>query len=202
MKGLISGLLDYSRVGSRGQAFLEVQAEDSVKEALGNLAASLTEQQANVEVGRLPRVIADAHQLTKLFQNLISNALKFRGPERPHIVITGEETAGDWLFTVRDNGIGIAMEHAERIFQIFQRLHTRREYPGTGVGLAICRRIVSRHGGRIWIESTPGGGSAFHFSLPKEKTRAARASGYAMGHEDEKKEMDISLKCEKNRWVG
>jgi light-regulated signal transduction histidine kinase (bacteriophytochrome) len=119
-----------------------------------------------VDCGQLPSVKADAMQLTRLFQNLIGNALKYCGPSVPEIHISAENNGHAWTFSIRDNGIGFDPKYAERIFTIFQRLHTRREYAGTGIGLALCERIVQRHGGRIWAESEPGRGSIFCFTLP------------------------------------
>jgi chemotaxis family two-component system sensor kinase Cph1 len=115
----------------------------------------------------LPTVDADEAQLIQLFQNLIGNALKFKGEDKPNVHIKAERTEQGWLFSVRDNGIGLDLEHADRIFLIFQRLHTLEEYPGSGMGLAICKRIVERHGGRIWVESEPGEGATFYFTLPE-----------------------------------
>ena len=133
---------------------------------LDNLQVAIGESGAVVTHDPLPVVMADPTQLSQLFQNLIGNALKFRGERPPEIHVGAEQQGEEWLFWVRDNGIGIEAQYAERIFVIFQRLHTRDEYPGTGIGLAICKRIVERHGGRIWVESEPGEGSSFFFTIP------------------------------------
>jgi signal transduction histidine kinase len=115
----------------------------------------------------LPKVMADPLQLSQVLQNLISNAIKFHGDEKPHIYISAEQKGKEWVFSVSDNGIGIPAEHSERIFEIFQRLHNKKEYPGTGIGLATCKKIVERHGGRIWVKSEPGKGSTFYFTIPE-----------------------------------
>ena len=120
----------------------------------------------------LPVVPADSVQLTQVFQNLIGNAIKFHGAENPRIDVGAQQRDGEWVFSVRDNGIGIDPKHFSRIFEIFQRLHTRQEYSGTGMGLAICKRIIERHGGRIWVESAPGKGACFFFSLPAMATKS------------------------------
>ena len=138
-----------------------------VRATLQNLRAATDEIGAVVECDPLPVLIADAGQLGQLFQNLIGNAIKFRGQARPLVHIAAEDHGAAWLFSVRDNGIGIDPKHANRVFQIFQRLHTREQYPGTGIGLAVCQKVVERHGGRIWVESRPGAGSNFCFTLPK-----------------------------------
>jgi PAS domain S-box-containing protein len=166
MQTLIEDLLSYSRVGTRGKVFSRFAVEDALEEALRNLQVARAESAAEIGHGPLPSVVGDRGQVRQLFQNLVANALKFRGAEPPRISIEAERVAGAWQFSVRDNGIGIDPAHAERIFQVFQRLHTRREYPGTGIGLAICRRIVERHGGHIWVESAVGAGAVFHFTLP------------------------------------
>jgi hypothetical protein len=153
-------------VGTRGKQFEPSDCNAILRQALANLEASIAEAGAVVTQDRLPVVKADAAQLTQLFQNLISNAIKFRSQEPPRIHVAVRRSIGHWIFSVKDNGIGMQAEYFERIFVIFQRLHTRNEYPGTGIGLAICKKIVERHGGRIWVESTPDEGSTFSFILP------------------------------------
>ncbi|MBX5493057.1 MAG: CHASE3 domain-containing protein [Chloroflexi bacterium] len=166
MQTLINDLLTYSRVGRRGDQIAPTDTTAVLGRVLANLGAALRDSGATVTHDPLPTVAADETQLGQLFQNLIGNALKFRSDAPPRIHVSAAQRDGEWLFAVRDNGIGIAPEYAERIFVIFQRLHTREEYPGTGIGLAICKKIVERHGGRIWVESTPGAGSTFYFTLP------------------------------------
>ena len=166
MQQLISDLLDLSRIGTRAQPLVAVASADALAVALANLELAIQESAAEITVDPLPRVLADASQLTQLFQNLVSNALIYRRDEPPRIHIGAEKKDAHWEFFVADNGIGIAAEHWERIFVIFQRLHGRGEYPGTGIGLAICKKIVERHGGRIWVDSQVGVGSTFRFLLP------------------------------------
>ena len=165
MQSLISDLLTYSRVGTRGGALAPIATQDSLDNALRNLGASIHDAGAVITSDPMPIVPADALQLTQLFQNLIGNAIKFRGERRPEIHVGARREQGHWLFWVRDNGIGIAPEYAERIFLIFQRLHTRKKYAGTGIGLAICKKIVERHGGKIWVESQPNQGATFYFTI-------------------------------------
>jgi PAS domain S-box-containing protein len=167
MKALINDLLAYSRVGTRGKEFAPVDCEEVLQGVLANLQVAIAENNAVITHDALPQVMGDAVQLESLFQNLLSNALKFRGEKPPliHIGVTLKDT--EWVFSVCDNGIGIEPQYFERIFIIFQRLNSRQEYPGTGIGLAISKRIVERHGGRMWIESQPGKGSTFYFTLPK-----------------------------------
>jgi PAS domain S-box-containing protein len=167
MKQLIEDLLAYSRVGTRGRDFEEVDSSAALAKALANLRGAQEASGAKVTHDALPRVVADASQLTQLFQNLIGNAMKFRGDEPPRIHVGCETRDHVWVFTVRDNGIGLDTQYADRIFMMFQRLHNKTEYPGTGIGLAICKKIVERHGGRIWVESQPGQGCTFGFTLPR-----------------------------------
>jgi len=168
MKQLIEDLLAYSRVGTRGKELRPVQARAALDRALVNLRASMESADAQVTHDALPEVSADDTQLTQLFQNLIGNAIKFRKKDEPIRVHVGVQDAGaEWLFSVSDNGIGIEPQYYERIFMVFQRLHTREEYAGTGIGLAICKKVVDRHRGRIWVESALGKGSTFHFTLSK-----------------------------------
>jgi chemotaxis family two-component system sensor kinase Cph1 len=137
-----------------------------LEEAFYNLRSAVEETGAELTYDLLPTVTADASQLKRLFQNLIGNAIKFRGKEKPRIHISAEQKGKEWVFSFKDNGIGFDSQFADRIFVVFQRLHTRREYPGTGIGLAICKKIVEQHGGRIWVESEPRKGSTFYFTLP------------------------------------
>jgi PAS domain S-box-containing protein len=166
MERLISDLLAYSRVGTRGEIFSPADLDAILNEAMRNLQNSIGSTGAKITRGAMPALAVDATQMMQVFQNLIGNAIKFRGERPPEIHVGAEKQPGRWVFSVRDNGIGIEPQYFERIFQIFQRLHTRRHYSGTGIGLAICKRIVERHDGAIWVESEPGQGSTFFFSLP------------------------------------
>lgn len=166
MQAIINDLLALSRVNTRDTAFAKTDAKIALNKALANLRLVIEETGANIICGSLPVLNADSSQLTQLFQNLISNALKFRGSNSPCVQVGAELQGGEWIFHVRDNGIGIAPEYFERIFLLFQRLHSRMEYPGTGIGLTICKKIVDHHGGRIWVESEPGKGTAFYFTIP------------------------------------
>ena len=167
MKQLIEDLLSYSRVGTRGRDFQAVESGSALAKALANLRAAQEAAEASVTHDTMPRVLADSAQLTQVFQNLVGNAMKFRGADRPRIHVAAQTRDEVWVFTVSDNGIGLDPQYSERIFMMFQRLHNKAEYPGTGIGLAICKKIVERHGGRIWVESKPGSGSTFGFTLPR-----------------------------------
>ena len=173
MEQLIRDLLAFSRVATRGDAFLPADLEDALGQALRNLEASLKSAQAIVAHDPLPTLAVDAGQIRQLFQNLVGNAIKFHGEQPPKIHIAAKRQDGRWEFSVRDNGIGIEPQYFEKIFQIFQRLHTRKDYPGTGIGLAICKRIVERHGGALWVESELGHGSTFYSSLPDTAANTA-----------------------------
>ena len=166
MQRLIQDLLTYSRVTAQGNVFERVDCDRLLKEALSNVRLAIEESRASVTHGSLPTVIADGAQLSQLFQNLIGNAIKFRGEEAPWVHVSAERRSDEWLFSVRDNGIGVDPQYADRIFVIFQRLHDREEYPGTGIGLAVCKKIVERHGGRIGVASQLGQGATFYFTLP------------------------------------
>lgn len=172
MEGLINDLLAYSRVGKKGVS-KPTNCEEILSVVLANLKTSIEESRASVTHDPLPTLNVDPIEWVSLFQNLLSNAVKFHGKEPPRVHISARRQPGpngtgemEWMFTIQDNGIGFSSEYAGRIFVIFQRLHTRQEYPGTGIGLAICKKIVERRGGRIWAESRPGEGSRFHFAVP------------------------------------
>jgi PAS domain S-box-containing protein len=172
MGDLIQNLLDYSRISAFKREAAPTDCEAVFRKSMENLRIALTESNATVEHDPLPVVIGDVSQLGQLFQNLIGNAIKYRSRERPpHIRVSAREESADWLFSVCDNGIGIETQYFETIFGIFQQLHSREEYGGTGVGLAICRRIVERHRGRIWVESEPDKGSKFCFTIPKNQSQ-------------------------------
>jgi len=173
MKQLIEDLLAYSRVGTRDKNFKPVDGESPLKRALINLRAAIQDSGATVTQDKLPTIQCDEVQVAQLFQNLIGNALKFRATDKAPAVHVGvADRAQEWEFMVRDNGIGIEPQYFERIFMVFQRLHSKGEYPGTGIGLAIVKKVVERHGGRIWVQSQPGAGTTFHFTMPKEREAA------------------------------
>lgn len=165
MQQLIHDLLQYSRVGTHGKSFEFVNCHEILTQAIANLNIAIRQSEARITGQNLPQVFGDKTQLLQLFQNLIANAIKYQGSQPPEVQIEARYREGEWLFSVRDNGIGIDPKHGDRIFQIFQRLHTREEYPGTGIGLAICKRIVERHHGHIWVESEPSRGAIFYFTL-------------------------------------
>ncbi len=166
MQQLIDDLLAYASVGKGARDFEPTDTEAVLRQALGNVKSAIDESRAVVTHDALPTVTANASQLVHVFQNLIANAIKFQGKEPPRIHVSARRQEKEWVFSVRDNGIGIAPEYADRIFRIFQRLHHRAEYPGSGIGLAICRKIVEHHNGRIWLESSLGNGATFHFTIP------------------------------------
>ncbi|MFP4531589.1 MAG: ATP-binding protein [Desulfobacterales bacterium] len=168
MQGLINDLLAYSRVTTRGGEFADTDSGKALAQALADLKASIKETEAEVTYDELPEVNADASQLIRVFQNLISNAIKYRGPDPPKIHVFAQKSESRWIFSVTDNSMGIDPKHQERIFTIFQRLHGQ-QYSGTGMGLSMCKRIVERHGGDIWVESEPGKGATFYFTLPQKK---------------------------------
>ena len=168
MQGLIQDLLAYSRAGTNGKALREISGENALKEALTNLRVTIEESGAVVTHDSLPAITTDDTQLAQVFQNLVGNAIKYHSAEVPHVHVSAAKNGGnEWIFSVRDNGMGIDPQYFERIFIIFQRLHGREEFEGTGIGLAICKKIVERLGGRIWVESQPEKGSTFYFALPE-----------------------------------
>jgi PAS domain S-box-containing protein len=169
LRALIDDLLAYSRVDAEPRAFETVSLRDVVDRATSLLEVAIAESAAQITCGELPEVTGDRSQLVQLVQNLVGNALKYRGAAAPVIHIAAEGEANAWVVSVRDNGIGIAPKHHQQVFEIFKRLHDQKEYPGTGIGLAVCRRVVNRHGGKIWVESEVGQGSVFYFTLAKER---------------------------------
>ena len=167
IKGLIHDLLAYSRAGTTGKALCNVPGEDALQKALANLRITIEQSGAVVSHDSLPVIRTDETQLTQVFQNLVGNAIKYRRAELPRIHVSSTKNGdNEWIFSVRDNGLGIAPQYFERIFILFQRLHGRNEFEGTGIGLAICKKVLERLGGRIWVESEPGKGSTFYFALP------------------------------------
>lgn len=180
MKALITDLLALSRIATRGEELTSTDAAVVLGEALANLQAAIEDCDAVISWDDLPPVLADASQIRQLFQNIVGNAIKYRGDARPEIHVGCKRRGTQWLFRIHDNGIGMDPQFRERIFVMFQRLHTRDEYPGTGIGLALCKKIVDRHGGAIWVETEPGSGSTFYFSLPAvdpdEKEDASQAT--------------------------
>jgi len=177
MQKLIADLLNYSRVSTRGKSVEPSNWDAILERTLPGLKLAISESGAAVSHDPLPTVMGDDMQLGQLFQNLLANAIKFRSDKPPRIHVSAERNGNAWKFSVRDNGIGIAPEYAERIFMIFQRLHSKGQYPGTGIGLAICKKIVERHGGRIWVNSQPGSGATFFFTIPDRNTDAQEKRG-------------------------
>jgi two-component system sensor histidine kinase/response regulator len=167
MKRLIDGLLTYSRAGTSDYGMEELDCEELVADVMKVLTPLIREKQAEVSIDPMPTVAGDAIQLRELFQNLLSNALMFAADRRPRVEVKAERNGSHWRFSVMDNGIGIEPRYANRIFEVFERLHTRDAYPGSGIGLSTCKRIVERHGGRIWVEQQHEGGSRFCFTLPE-----------------------------------
>ncbi len=166
MQQLINDLLTYSRVNTRKEPLSLTKIEDALQRAMQNLRYVLEESGGSVIYDEMPSIVADGPQMTQLFQNLIGNALKFHGEEAPRVEISAARKGNDWIFSVRDNGIGIDTQYKDRIFELFQRLHTHEKYAGTGIGLTIAKKIVERHGGRIWVDSEPGKGTTFRFTIP------------------------------------
>ncbi len=170
MQSLINDLLTYSRISTRGRPFETVDTADVFRQVLANLQVAIEETKARVTSSKLPKVTGDAVQLAQLFQNVVGNALKFAVVGQPaEVKVTAVRDGEFWKFTVSDNGIGIEPGYEEKVFIIFQRLHTRDKYSGTGIGLAICKKVVERHGGQIWFDSAPGQGTQFHFTIPVER---------------------------------
>jgi len=167
MQNLINDLLAYSRVGTKGGELRVTDAEVALASAVVNVRAAIEDSGAVIRHSPLPTVYADPVQLVQVFQNLLGNAIKFHDSAPPEIGVACEDAPEEWCFSVCDNGIGIDPKYTDRIFQVFQRLHTRKDYPGTGIGLAICKKIAERHGGRIWVASQPGQGATFHFTIRK-----------------------------------
>ena len=166
MQKLVQDLLAFSRVGRQSVALRSTDCNEVFEAALKNLEAAMQQSGAVARHAHLPVVIADSSQLIQVFQNLVGNAIKFRGSQPPVIRVDAEMKGKEWVFSVSDNGIGIAPEHAENVFEVFRRLHTRTEYPGNGIGLAICKKVIEQHGGRIWVESQVDHGSTFKFTFP------------------------------------
>ena len=168
MQDLINDLLSYSRVTTKAKEPKPTDCHVIMKRVLASLKTAIDDAKVQLRFGTLPVLLADHTQLVQLFQNLIGNAIKFRSEHQPLVVIDAIPEGDFWLFSISDNGIGIEPKYFERIFEIFKRLHSREKYPGTGMGLATCKKIVERHGGRIWLQSTLGQGTTFYFTLPKQ----------------------------------
>jgi light-regulated signal transduction histidine kinase (bacteriophytochrome) len=168
MQDLINSLLAYSRIGKLSKEFEKIDLNDVLKNVIDNLQQLINETNAEVIYDSLPSLFVDKNQLLQVFQNLISNAIKFHGKESPQVRVSARPDNQCWVFSIRDNGIGIDPKDFERIFIIFQRLHAKDEYDGTGIGLAICKKIIEHHSGKIWVESEVGKGSTFYFSIPNK----------------------------------
>ena len=168
MQDLIQDLLTYSRVSTRGKPFIPCSMDQILEDALENLQYSKERAHAEITHDPLPAIVGDASQLTQVFQNIVGNAIKFRGERAPRIHVSVKETDDEWQISIKDNGIGLEMQYAEKVFVVFQRLHSRGEYDGTGIGLAVCKKIIERHDGRIWVESEIGEGTTFHFTIPRD----------------------------------
>ncbi|SEH13105.1 His Kinase A (phospho-acceptor) domain-containing protein [Natronorubrum sediminis] len=166
MRGMIDGLLEYSRIDTEGGQLTETELNDVLEDVQADLQMKIDEHDAAITSDSLPRIEGDPDQLRQLFQNLLSNAIEYSGDEQPEVAVEAERSGTEWQISVTDDGIGIDPDDQERIFEVFQRLHSHDEYAGTGIGLALCKRIVKRHGGRIWVDSEPGEGSTFTFTLP------------------------------------
>jgi light-regulated signal transduction histidine kinase (bacteriophytochrome) len=173
MQGLIQDLLAYSRVGTKGRELVDTSSEEALQQSLTNLRGAIEESGAQVTHDPLPGVLADRSQLIQLFQNLVGNAIKYQRPGIPLVHISATRNGGKkWTFSVQDNGMGIDSQYFAKIFDMFQRLHKREEFDGTGIGLAICKKIVERHGGSISVESQPGQGSTFRFALAENEEKS------------------------------
>lgn len=184
MQALIRDLLRFSRVGTRNHPLEPTDCERALITSLAHLVTAIEESEAEVTYDGLPTVMGDQRQLVQLFQNTVGNALKFRGERPPRVHIGAEERGESWVISVRDNGIGIDPQYQKRIFGIFERLHGRHDYPGTGIGLAICTRIIERHGGEIWVESEPGEGSTFNFTLPTVRAKMHQSAPEVLSSPD------------------
>lgn len=167
MQKMINDLLIYSRVTTRGKEFEFIDMDEILDKVLKNLEVSINENNTQISYEKLPKIKADPSQISQIFQNLIGNSIRFKRQENPVININSHENEDEWIFTVQDNGIGIDPEYSEKIFEVFKRLHGKDKYPGTGIGLAIAKKIVERHGGSIWVESELNKGSKFIFTIPK-----------------------------------
>lgn len=167
MQEMIHDLLEYSRIDTKGEPFIPTDLESVLQNSLASLGPAMEKSGAEITSGDMPTIKADPSQMKTLFENLISNAIKFRSQKKPLIQVRARRQEREWLFSVKDNGIGFDPRYARRVFDVFERLHRRGEYPGTGMGLAICKKIVERHGGQIWVESETGKGSTFYFTIPE-----------------------------------